>query len=259
MRAAAFDLIQPQVVATAGAPAFWRDLPNASLEMREDAAGVVPEGAKVPSGSAEHSAVLLPKQERRAVKKDRVAQHADVSRPVREREAHQAERQRLVIQVRCFIAKDAHADRAEQARARGVAKRLVEGDGEHFRRGQHHGADLQAGQLAQAAKDAIDPVLLEPRNPLAVEETSEDAAVALLLGDEEIQRGQKPRVGGERRVRCGPAPETAAARPFAQLELPDGGANETELRGAESQGVVPGEGAQTGAVLGKMAVPPLIE
>ena len=75
-----------------------------------------------------------------------------------------------------------------------VAKRLIERDGQSFRRHQHHRAEFQACQLAQPAKDAVEPVRFEPRNPLAVEEPAEDVAVLLLLGDEKLQSRQPLRI-----------------------------------------------------------------
>src|SRR5207247_6533285 len=77
---------------------------------------------------------------------------------------------------------------------------LIERYGENLGRNQHHRADLQSGQLAQPAKDSVEPVARQARNSLTVQELSQDAAVSLLLCNEKLQRRQKPRVCSERRV-----------------------------------------------------------
>jgi len=130
----------------------------------------------------------------------RVTQKANYAGFVRERATNHAERQSLVIQVGCLVTQDAHTNRAEQVRARRIPERLVEGYGENLGGDQHHRADLQAGQLSQPAKNAIEPMAAEPRNSLAIQEASQYAAVALLLCNKKLQRRQKPWVGGKDRV-----------------------------------------------------------
>src|SRR5258707_11520872 len=95
------------------------------------------------------------------------------------------------------------------------------------------------------------------RHALVVEELSQHAAVALLLGDEKLQRRQEPGVRGEYRMRRGPPHEAAAARPFAELELLNGAANHLQLGRAEPVGVMPGKGSRALAVLKKPAMPAL--
>src|SRR6185369_11734973 len=111
-----------------------------------------------------------------------------VNRPglIAKRTANQAQRERLVVQVRRFVTKDSDADRTEAARVGSVPESLVERDGQNFRRNQHHRANLQAGQLAQPAKNSVDPVTRQSRNPLAVQEASQHAAVSLLLCNEKL-------------------------------------------------------------------------
>src|ERR1035438_6258955 len=126
-----------------------------------------------------------------------------------------------------LVTKDAYADGAQQRRSGSIAKRLVERNGQYFGCNQHCGARLQAGQLPQAPKYFVQPVIGQPGNPLTVQESPQDAAVLLLLLDEEAQSGYKPGVRGEPWMRGGPAHETPAARPFAKLELLNGPGDRT--------------------------------
>src|SRR5262249_37159789 len=130
---------------------------------------------------------------------------------------------------------------------------------ENFSGHQHHGADLQAGQFTQPAKDSVDPVAGQAWNALAIEKASEDAAVALFLLDEQLQRGNEPRVGGEDGMRGGPSPKAPAARPFAELELLNGLGDEPPFGGRQRTRVVPGKGARGIAVVHEMPVPSLVE
>jgi len=91
------------------------------------------------------------------------------------------------MQVGCLVTQDVHTDCSEQARTRGIPQRLVERYGENLGGNQHHRAELQASQLSQASKRAINPVGAEPRNFLPVQEAAQHLAVVLLLRDKKFE------------------------------------------------------------------------
>src|SRR6266852_2580830 len=115
-----------------------------------------------------------------------MAERADRLSPLAEGTADQADCERLIVEVGRFIAKNAHADRAEERRTSRVAERSIERYGENFRRDQRHHADLESRQLAQAPKNSIDPVGLKTRDTLPVDKPPEHGAVALLFSDEKL-------------------------------------------------------------------------
>lgn len=131
------------------------------------------------------------------------------------RAAKQADGEGLVMQVGGFVAQDALTNGVEKAGTRRIAEGAIEGHGENFGGDQNDGAGLQASELAETAKDAVHPIVGEPGDLLAIEEAAQHCAMALLLGDEKLERGQKAGIGGKGRVRGSSAQEAAATRPFA--------------------------------------------
>lgn len=117
-----------------------------------------------------------------------MTESTDHPRLFAQRVANQAERQGLETQVGGFLAKNAFTDPPEQPRMRCIAKRLIEGDRQNFRRNQDRGAEFQAGQLAQPPKHGVQPVVRQPWNSLVVEKASEDGTMLLLLRNEEFER-----------------------------------------------------------------------
>src|ERR1035438_5800464 len=91
-----------------------------------------------------------------------------------------------------LVTKDAHAYGAQQRRSGGIPQRLIERNSQDLGGDQHCSASLQARQLPQAPEYFIQPVIGQPGNPLAVQESPQDTAVLLLLLDEEAQSGYKP-------------------------------------------------------------------
>lgn len=75
------------------------DVQNASLQLREDAAGAGPEMAKIPAGGTEDAAVLAPQEQSRPMEQQRVRERANGARVSAERAANQADGQGLIIQV----------------------------------------------------------------------------------------------------------------------------------------------------------------
>src|SRR5690242_10684699 len=101
-------------------------------------------------------------------------------------------------------------------------------------------------------------MLPQPWNPLTVQESSEDSAVALLLRDKKSQRRYELRIGRKDRMRRSPPHEPAAACPVAQLEMLNGSSNKLTLRRTEQIGVMPWDGPWKLTVLEKVSIPVFI-
>lgn len=174
-----------------------------------------PRNGEKSSRRNEDAAVLAPEEQGRAVEQHRVEVRANGASCSAERAADQADGQGLIIQVGGFVAQDALTNGVEQAGTRGIAERAIERHGENFGGDQDDGAGLQASEFAETAKDAIHPIVGEPGDFFAIEEAAQHCAVALLFGDEKLERREKAGVDGEDGVRGSSEQESAAARPFA--------------------------------------------
>src|SRR5262249_17795604 len=92
-------------------------------------------------------------------------------------------------------------------------------------------------------------------NALAIEEHSEQAAVLLLLGDEEIERGEKPCVGAEDGMSGRAAAQAPAAGVLAELKLLDGSRRRARLFNVQRMRLVPGQGSGVAQVGREVTVP----
>lgn len=141
---------------------------------------------KSPARGAEDAAVLAPDEQSGAVEQQQVAERADGASFFAEWAANQADGQGLIMEVGGFVAQDALANGVEQAGTGSIAERAIKGHGENFSGNEHDGRGLQAGELAETAKDTVHPIMGEPGDVLAIEEAPEHCAMALLLGDEKF-------------------------------------------------------------------------